>query len=114
MRNNPSAAQPDEHDPEFPTIREQDLAIILADWVRLKTKQPTPASPGEIDALNLTTIVAELAAGLHARSLAVIYAAIPKTERWALLRERLESLLLRKRGDEDEFGDYPERILPVH
>jgi hypothetical protein len=98
---------------EFPTIREQDLAIVLGDWVRLKAKQPVPTVPGEIDALDLTMIVGELAGGLHSHSLAVIYSAVPETERWTFLRERLRSMLEIKQGDEIEFASYPDRSLPV-
>jgi hypothetical protein len=97
---------------EFPTIREQDLALILADWVRMKIKQAPPLSPGEIDALDLTVIVAELSRGLHARSLSVIYEVLPATPQWEHLRQRLEVQLKVKRAEEQI--EYPQRRMPVH
>lgn len=100
---------------EFPTIREQDLALIIADWVRMKVNQPLvrphPLFEGrEPDALDLTMIVGELAEGLHPRSLSVILLAVPPTQRWSILRERIEGLLLSKVST---LADYPERELPV-
>lgn len=97
---------------EFPTIREQDLAIILADWVRMKAKQPPPSSPGEIDALDFTVIAADLSRGLHPQSLAVIIDAIPHTPQWEHLRARLRVQLQVRQSE--EFVDYSDRVMPVH
>lgn len=96
---------------EFPTIREQDLAIIVADWLRLKAKQPLPQSPGDVDPIDLTVIVAELSRGLHLSSLRVIHNAVPQEERWVHLRNRLEQLIIEKDDDDQEYGH---RVLPVH
>jgi hypothetical protein len=87
-----------QHQEEFPTIREQDLAIILGDWLRMKVSQPPPTNPGEVDALDFTVIVAELSRGLHPHSLTILYNALPPTDQWAHLRQRLEQLLKLKRA----------------
>lgn len=101
------------HEDEFPTIREQDLALILADWVRLKTQANRIAVGTEPDAIDLTIIVAELSKGLHARSLGAILNYLPATPVWEHLRARLQHQLQLKKATEELTG-YDQRILPVH
>lgn len=100
---------------EFPTIREQDLAMILADWVRLTSAHEelkiVTHSRREPDALDFTILVAELSPALHSRSLEVLLTALPESERWTHLRTRLSRLLEQRRHH--EFSEYPERMLPV-
>jgi hypothetical protein len=95
---------------EFPIIREQDLAMVLADWVRLKARHDDPN--GEPDALDLTMLVGELSTGLHAQSLMVILRHLPDGEQWLHLRRRLEQQLRTRRVE--DFGSYDARVLPIH